>query len=87
MRMLVSLIAVFVLLFLAYLGAELISAPWIFGIVVPYLAAVLFLGGFVRKILDWAKTPVPFRIPTACVAGALDGHVYRRAPAAKALLW
>ena len=66
MRMLVSLIAVFVLLFLAYLGAELISAPWIFGIVVPYLAAVLFLGGFVRKILDWAKTPVPFRIPTAC---------------------
>jgi nitrate reductase gamma subunit len=66
MRMLVSLIAVLVLLFLAFFGTEVLPAAWFFGIVLPYVAAVVFLGGFVWRILDWAKTPVPFRIPTAC---------------------
>lgn len=36
----------------------------IFGVVLPYLALLLFLGGMLYRIIDWARSPVPFRIPT-----------------------
>lgn len=38
----------------------------VFGIVVPYVAIVLFVGGFAYRVLKWASVPVPFRIPTTC---------------------
>lgn len=38
----------------------------LFGIVIPYAAGAVFLGGFVYKIVDWGRSPVPFRIPTTC---------------------
>ncbi|NIR27187.1 MAG: menaquinol oxidoreductase, partial [Gammaproteobacteria bacterium] len=34
------------------------------GIVVPYAAAALFIGGVLYRIYQWARVPVPFRIPT-----------------------
>jgi nitrate reductase gamma subunit len=34
--------------------------------ILPYVVFVLFLNGFVYRILQWAKVPVPFRIPTTC---------------------
>jgi nitrate reductase gamma subunit len=36
----------------------------VFGIVIPYAAAILFIVGVVRRIVVWARSPVPFRIPT-----------------------
>jgi nitrate reductase gamma subunit len=30
----------------------------------PYLAATIFVAGFAWRLLRWASTPVPFRIPT-----------------------
>ena len=30
----------------------------------PYAAIFIFLGGFIYRILKWARSPVPFRIPT-----------------------
>ena len=33
---------------------------------VPYAALAIFLAGFCYRILRWAWTPVPFRIPTTC---------------------
>ena len=39
---------------------------FLFGVLIPYLALITFVVGFTLKILDWAKSPVPFRIPTTC---------------------
>ncbi|MBI4670036.1 MAG: sulfate reduction electron transfer complex DsrMKJOP subunit DsrM [Elusimicrobia bacterium] len=51
--------------------AVLLSAPWphfalTFGVVIPSLAAVVFIAGFVCRVLKWAMAPVPFRVPTTC---------------------
>jgi len=35
-----------------------------FGVLVPYLAALAFVVGFCMKVVDWAKSAVPFKIPT-----------------------
>jgi nitrate reductase gamma subunit len=37
---------------------------WIFGVVLPYAALLLFVGGLIYRVLGWANVPVPFRIPT-----------------------
>jgi nitrate reductase gamma subunit len=37
-----------------------------FGTIVPYVAIAGFLAGIVYRILKWARSPVPFRIPTTC---------------------
>nr|WP_235185441.1 sulfate reduction electron transfer complex DsrMKJOP subunit DsrM [Desulfonatronum thiodismutans] len=47
-----------------YLGAGLLGLQAIFGIVIPYAAILVFLIGFTMRVLGWAKSPVPFRIPT-----------------------
>jgi nitrate reductase gamma subunit len=39
---------------------------WLFGIVIPYLAAIVFFVGIVYRVVQWAKSPVPFRIPSTC---------------------
>ena len=38
----------------------------LFGIVIPYLAFIIFLAGIIYQVVKWAKCPVPFRIPTTC---------------------
>lgn len=60
----VSLIAVIVLFLLAYMGVEVGGLRIVFGIVIPYLAVITFIGGVIYRILGWARSPVPFRIPT-----------------------
>ena len=65
MRILLPLIAVAALFSLGLLGA-VPGLGWVFGVAVPYLAAGLFLGGLVRRVLIWANVPVPFRIPVTC---------------------
>jgi len=36
----------------------------VFSIFIPYLAVLLFIVGFVYRVLRWASSPVPFHIPT-----------------------
>jgi nitrate reductase gamma subunit len=62
---LISLIAVLVLFLLGLFGAKAGGQP-VFGIVFPYVAVLLLLGGLIYRVLSWAKVPVPFRIPTTC---------------------
>ena len=65
MKVLVSLAIVVGLFGLGLLGA----APgmgWVFGVVLPYLAVGLFVGGLIHRVMSWARIPVPFRIPTTC---------------------
>lgn len=37
-----------------------------FGIIIPYAALAIFFIGFIYRIVTWAKSAVPFRIPTTC---------------------
>jgi [DsrC]-trisulfide reductase subunit M len=60
-----SLIAVFVLFLLAYAG-QAIGLQFVFGVIIPYLAIIVFAAGFVYRVVGWARSPVPFRIPTTC---------------------
>jgi nitrate reductase gamma subunit len=43
--------------------------PYFFGVFVPYVAIAVFLVGFVYRVVQWAKSPVPFSIQTTCGQG------------------
>ncbi|HEB51199.1 MAG TPA: menaquinol oxidoreductase [Desulfobulbus sp.] len=60
------LAAVIALVLIAWIGAQIPGMQYLFGIAIPYLAMALFLGGFCYRVVQWAKSPVPFRIPTTC---------------------
>jgi nitrate reductase gamma subunit len=60
------LIAVALLLGVVYLGAGLAGQEFLFGVVIPYAAIVIFLAGAVYRVLRWASAPVPYRITTTC---------------------
>jgi nitrate reductase gamma subunit len=64
-----SFLAVIALILIAGLGSQIPGMQYLFGVVLPYLAIMLFVGGFVYRIMDWAKSPVPFSIPTTCGQG------------------
>jgi len=66
MGALISLIAVLILVLLAYVGAELAGWRFLFGVVLPYIGIATFLLGVVYRVTKWARSPVPFRIPTTC---------------------
>lgn len=59
-----SLIAVIILLLLAYVGVAGMHLEVLFGVIIPYAAIAIFIGGFIYKLVDWAKSPVPFPITT-----------------------
>jgi nitrate reductase gamma subunit len=64
MKALVSLIAVLLLALIGYAGGSMTGMRFIFGVVIPYAAFLIFIIGMVVRILKWASSPVPFRIPT-----------------------
>lgn len=67
MNIFLSLIALLILIFIGIVGIETAGLDYLFGVIIPYAAIVIFLGGIVYRVIHWAKSPVPFRIPT--VAG------------------
>ena len=69
MKVLYPFIAVLALVAVALVGSQISGLQYLLGVVLPYLAFAIFLGGFVYRVLQWAKTPVPFRIPTTCGQG------------------
>lgn len=64
MRFWFSLLALAVLIIIPLVGTGFLGIQVVFGIVIPYAAVAVFLLGFIFKVLKWAKSPVPFRIPT-----------------------
>ena len=70
MNAIVSLIlssgAVFGLVVIAFVGVWGAHLEWLFGIIIPYLAVIIFFVGIVYRVVQWAKSPVPFRIPSTC---------------------
>jgi nitrate reductase gamma subunit len=61
-----SLILVLLLSVLGYFGGSVVGLRMLFGVIVPYAAIVIFLIGVAYRIIRWANTPVPFRIPATC---------------------
>ena len=64
--MIYSLIAVLVLAAVAWFGAALVGLNVLFAVVIPCLALTIFVLGFLYRLLGWARSPVPFHIPTTC---------------------
>jgi nitrate reductase gamma subunit len=64
MGVLYSVSAVIGLILLSVIGAGSLGWTSLFAIVLPYLAVVAFVAGFVYRVLKWASAPVPFHIPT-----------------------
>ncbi|MBE9580106.1 MAG: sulfate reduction electron transfer complex DsrMKJOP subunit DsrM [Proteobacteria bacterium] len=62
----VSFLAVFGLVVIAFVGVWGAHLEWLFGVVIPYLAVITFFIGIVYRVVQWAKCPVPFRIPSTC---------------------
>jgi nitrate reductase gamma subunit len=63
MNVMVGLVAVLGLFVVGLAGGAL-GMGWVFGVVLPYAALLLFVGGLIYRVLGWASVPVPFRIPT-----------------------
>lgn len=61
--MALSLILVLLIAAIAWIGVSIGLAP-IFGIILPYIAVITFLGGMIWRMVYWARSPVPFCIPT-----------------------
>jgi nitrate reductase gamma subunit len=61
-----SLVAVILLFLLAYVGVEAAGLQVLFGIVIPYAALILFIIGVINRVIGWARSPVPFGIPSTC---------------------
>lgn len=66
MSMIISLVAVVVLMGIAYFGVESAGLQVLFGVVLPYVAMGVFVAGIIYRVVYWAKSPVPFHITTTC---------------------
>jgi nitrate reductase gamma subunit len=65
MGALISLIAVTGLALLAAVGASAgDSLRFVLGVIAPGVAFAVFLGGIIFRVVHWARSPVPFRVPT-----------------------
>ncbi len=64
-----ALIAVVALVVISWFGVGAIGLDSLFGVIIPYIALAIFVIGVVYRIVDWARIPVPFRIPTTCGQG------------------
>ncbi len=62
MKIVLPLVAVGLLSLVGFAGSYV--HPVVFGVIVPYAAILAFIGGIIYRVVKWARSPVPFRIPT-----------------------
>jgi len=63
--MIVSLVAVLLIGSIAWMGAGAgAEAQYLLGVILPLCAFAVFIVGCICRVVTWAKTPVPFAIPT-----------------------
>ena len=60
----VSGFVVTVLVLIPWVGIWVWDLKVLFGIIIPYLAFLTFFVGIIYRVIGWARSPVPFRIPT-----------------------
>ncbi len=61
--MVTSLLVVVALGLITWIGTG-IGMSFLFGVVLPYVAVITFIGGVIWRMVYWSKSPVPFCIPT-----------------------
>lgn len=66
MKYILPLAAVVGLVAISWLMSIIPGMETVLGVVVPYVAIATFIVGFCYRVIQWAKSPVPFRIPTTC---------------------
>jgi len=66
MRIVLPFLAVLACMLLVQVGVGIAGLDALFGLAIPALALIVFVAGFIYKIIKWAKVPVPFRITTTC---------------------
>lgn len=59
-----SLFAVIVVVLIPWIGVGALDLKVFFGVVIPYAALLTFIVGIIVRVLDWGRSPVPYRIPT-----------------------
>jgi nitrate reductase gamma subunit len=59
-----SITGILVLLLLVIIGVEGMGLYALFSVFISYAAVLLFIVGFIYRVLKWASSPVPFHIPT-----------------------
>ena len=64
MNILFSLFAVLLIIVTVIIGVETAQLELLFGVIFPYAAVATFLLGIVYRVVKWARSPVPFKIPT-----------------------
>ncbi|MBN1213606.1 MAG: sulfate reduction electron transfer complex DsrMKJOP subunit DsrM [candidate division Zixibacteria bacterium] len=66
MNIVLSLLAVIILLLLAFIGVDVAGWRYFFGVIMPMATIIVFILGMVYRVIKWARSPVPFRITTTC---------------------
>ncbi len=66
MRAIQAVIAACAIVTLGFAASAAPASRFFFGAVIPYAAILTFLIGLSWRVVRWARTPVPFRIPTTC---------------------
>ncbi len=66
MNLFFSLVVIAVLIALPWVLVGAAGLDYLFGVIVPYVALAVFVVGLIMRVLQWARLPVPFRIPTTC---------------------
>ncbi len=66
MKIALPFIAVVFLVLLAFIGVQAANLQLLFGVIIPYAALFIFITGFIYRVVQWGRSPVPFRIPTTC---------------------
>ncbi|HBI16104.1 MAG TPA: menaquinol oxidoreductase [Desulfobulbaceae bacterium] len=66
MKYIFPMAAVIALVLISWIGSKIPGMEYLFGVLVPYAAIATFIIGFCYRVVHWAKSPVPFKIPTTC---------------------
>ena len=69
MGLIFSFFAVVALGVIVFIGVKVAGLRYLFGVIIPYAAFFAFLIGVVYRVMQWARVPVPFRIPTTAGQG------------------
>lgn len=64
MNILFSFFAVLLIIVIVIIGIDTAQLEFLFGVIFPYAAIAVFLLGIIYRLVKWARSPVPFRIPT-----------------------
>jgi len=64
LSIIIASVGVGLVVLIPWVGVGALDMHYFFGVVVPYAAVGIFILGIILKVLDWARSPVPFRIPT-----------------------